>query len=65
MAAASSSRSALPHKQKQNSNSPTYQQAEPESKCEYEFGMTPGILQNTPPGTDLIAQFERVLQKAL
>lgn len=27
--------------------------------------MTPGILQNLPPGTDLINQFERVLQKAL
>lgn len=63
MAAAHSSRTTLPQKmtQKGNSNPSSPHLIDTDS----EFRLTPISLQDIHNGTDLLSQFERVLQKAL
>lgn len=53
--------SALPHTLTQSRTLAATQLGESDTK----FGMTPIALQNTPHSSDLLSQFEHVLQKAL
>lgn len=61
MAAASSYRSSQPASQKHYESPSSAQRSEPD----FTSGMTPLIPQNSTIGPDLLAQFERVLHKAL
>lgn len=63
MTAAQSSRSALPQRQSQRGNSTYFSSQLADSDLDY--GLTPISLQNIPNNSDILSQFERVLQKAL